>query len=98
MEEILANLKEKIKISKLMKLNNVVMLIMAIFSVILGYFWYLALPLAIVTLIDAIMKIKERGETLPKVSMVFSVVGIVHCVMVYISIFLMLYSEYVVFY
>ena len=98
MENILYKIKNYLKKIDLTKINDIVMLIMAIFSVILGYFWYIAIPLAVLTLIASIKKIKEIGNTLPKVSMVFSVISIVHCIMVYISIFLMLFSELVVFY
>ena len=41
------------------KLNDVVILLMAIFSVFLFNFWYLAIPLAIYSLIASMQKIKE---------------------------------------
>ena len=98
MEEALNKVKSFFDTKKLVKINDVVLLIMAIFSVLLGFFWYLGLPLAIISLIKKKKKIKEFGNTMPKVAAVFSIVGILHCVMLYISVFLMFYSELVVFY
>ena len=92
MEETLSNNNEQKK-SIFSKINGVVALIMAIASVILGYFWYLAIPLGVVALIASINKIKETGKMLPKVSMIISIIGIVHCVMVYVSVFFILYSS-----
>lgn len=92
MEGTFNNIKDKIY--KVI-LNDVVILLMAIFSVFLFNFWYLAIPLAIYSLIASIQKIKESGRAISKVAMVFSVLGIVFCAMMYISIFLMLCSELV---
>lgn len=91
MEETLSNNNEQKK-SIFSKINSVAAFIMAIASVILGYFWYLSIPLAVVALIASMKKIKETGKTFPKVALVISVIGIVHCTMVYISIFFMIYS------
>jgi hypothetical protein len=92
MEETLSNNNEQKK-SIFSKINGVVALIMAIASVILGYFWYLAIPLGVIALIASMKKIKETGKTLPKAAMIISVIGIVHCVMVYVSVFFMIYSS-----
>lgn len=92
MEETTTNNNEQKK-SIFSKINSVAALIMAIASVILGYFWYLSIPLGVIALIASMNKIKETGKALPKVAMIISVIGIVHCAMVYISAFFLLYSS-----
>lgn len=66
--------------------RDIMCLISAIASILLGTIWYLALIMSILPLILSIKRIREDGSTLAKVTTSFSIVGIVNFVFIYVAV------------
>lgn len=72
--------------------SDIICLIASIVSIFFGTFWYIALAFSILPLIYAISSIRERGNILAKITTVFSILGIVNCAMIYISLIMIIIS------
>lgn len=70
--------------------TEIIWLILGIFSILTSTLWYLSLLFGITSFICSIKSIKETGSTIAKVATSFSIIGIVTCVFIYVSAFMIL--------
>lgn len=68
--------------------KDVVCLVCSIASIMFSTIWYISLALSICSLIYSIKSIKTRGNVLAKVTTVFAIIGLVSCIFVYTSVFM----------
>ena len=74
--------------------RDILCLIASILSIFIVGFWYLALPMAITTLVLSLKRIKESGSVLAKTTTSFSIIGIVNCVFWYVSAIMLIIVTY----
>lgn len=68
--------------------KDVVCLVGSVVSIMFCTIWYISLALSICSLIYSIKSIRTRGNVLAKVTTVFSIIGLVACVFIYASMFM----------
>lgn len=87
---VILSLKNNKNVDRKYLKSDIIFLIVAILSVFTSTIWYLTLILATLSLIYSIRRIKEDGSTIAKVATSFSIVGIVNCALIYISIIMII--------
>ena len=87
---VILSLKNNKNVDRKYLKSDIIFLIVAILSFFTSTIWYLTLILATLSLIYSIRRIKEDGSTIAKVATSFSIVGIVNCALIYISIIMII--------
>lgn len=87
---VILSLKNNKNVDRKYLKSDIIFLIVAILSLFTSTIWYLTLILATLSLIYSIRRIKEDGSTIAKVATSFSIVGIVNCALIYISIIMII--------
>ena len=65
-------------------------LVLGIISIVANFFWYIALPTGILSIIFGVKSIKKTGSKMGKAGLITGIIGIALCVFTYISLALLL--------
>ena len=76
--------------------SHIISLVLAIISVLTTLFWYISLPTSIVAIVLGAKSYKKEGKKLGLAGLITGIVGLVICLLIYITLLIMLIlSQYV---
>ena len=68
-------------------------LVLGIISIVLNFFWYMALPTGILAIVFGTKSIKKTGSKMGKAGLITGIIGVALCVFIYVSIAIILALE-----
>ena len=60
-------------------------LVLGIISIVLNFFWYMALPTGILAIVFGTKSIKKTGSKMGKAGLITGIIGVALCVFTYVS-------------
>ena len=73
--------------------SHIISLVLAIISVLTTLFWYISLPNSIVAIVLGAKSYKKEGKKLGLAGLITGIVGLVICLLIYITLLIMLIMQ-----